>query len=198
MAFLDFLFGKGEKTQEFQRYTPEQQQYFGGLLGGAQQALPMQMQYLQSILSQDPKMMAQFQRPAMRQFEEEIVPGIAERFTGTLGPGAQRSSAFGQQLGQAGAGLAERLAAQRAGLGMQALGGMQALTAPGLGQMTDQAYIPRQAGIFEQMLPIAGQLGTQFLGGGIGNLLKGLTFLGGPKSRAGAQGITHTSVPYSY
>lgn len=73
--------------------------------------------YLQSILSQNPEMMKQFEAPYLRQFEEEIVPGLAERFSGM---GARSSSAFQQALGSQGAGLMERLAALRSGLGMQA------------------------------------------------------------------------------
>jgi hypothetical protein len=74
--------------------------------------------YLQSILSQDPEMMKQFEAPYMRQFQEETIPQLAERFT-ALG-GGQNSSAFQQALGQAGASLSERLAALRSGLGLQA------------------------------------------------------------------------------
>lgn len=73
--------------------------------------------YLSSIMNQSPEAMQQFEAPAMRQFNEEIVPGIAERFSGM---GARNSSAFQQTMGQAGAGLAERLAAMRANLGMSA------------------------------------------------------------------------------
>lgn len=73
--------------------------------------------YLQSILSQNPEMMKQFEAPYMRQFNEEIVPGLAERFSEM---GARNSSAFQQAMGQAGAGLSERLATMRANLGMNA------------------------------------------------------------------------------
>ncbi len=73
--------------------------------------------YLSKILSQDPEMMKQFEAPYQRQFQEETVPGIAERFSGA---GAQNSSAFGQTMGAAGAGLQEQLAALRANLGMNA------------------------------------------------------------------------------
>jgi len=156
MAFLDFLFGKGEKTKEFQRFTPEQESYMGDVLRRMRGVMPAGFEYLQSILSQEPEMMARFERPAMRAFEEEILPSIAERFTGMFGPGAQRSSAFGQSLGQAGQRLAEALSAQRAGLGMQALGGLQALGAPGLTQMREQMYMPRRPGFLESMAPSLG------------------------------------------
>lgn len=75
--------------------------------------------YLQKILSQDPEMMKQFEAPAMRQFNEEIVPSIAERFAGM---GGLSSGAFNRTMGQAGAGLAERIAAMRAQLGLGAAG----------------------------------------------------------------------------
>lgn len=80
----------------------------GGSFGQAQN-------YLQNLLSGSPESMQAFQAPAMRQFKEQIVPGLAERFSG-LGAGSQSSSAFQQALGQAGAGLSESLAALRAGL----------------------------------------------------------------------------------
>ena len=46
---------------------------------------------------------------SLRDFREETIPAIAERFSGP-GSAGQRSSAFRQALGQAGAGLEERLA----------------------------------------------------------------------------------------
>lgn len=73
--------------------------------------------YLQKILSGDT---SEFEAPLMRQFNEQIIPGIAERFSG-LGSGAQSSSAFQQALGGAGADLSERLGALRGGLQMQAV-----------------------------------------------------------------------------
>jgi hypothetical protein len=74
--------------------------------------------YINQILSQNPEMMKQFEAPYMRQFNEQIVPGISERFSDL---GAQKSSGFNQAMAQAGSGLSEQLAAMRASLGMQAL-----------------------------------------------------------------------------
>jgi|WetSurMetagenome_2_1015567.scaffolds.fasta_scaffold111723_3 hypothetical protein len=73
--------------------------------------------YLQKILSQDPEMMKQFEAPAMRQFNEQVVPGLAEQFAGA---GALNSSGFQQTMGQAAGSLSERLAQMRAQLGMDA------------------------------------------------------------------------------
>lgn len=161
MAFLDFLLGKKEKTQEFRRFEPQQEQLLNQLLGGGQQLLPSGFEFLTSLLSQDPSQMQAFERPALRQFEEQILPSIAERFTGQFGPGSMRSSAFGQQLGAAGAGLSERLQAQRGGLGMSALSQLQSLLSPGLAQRTDRVIRPAQPGLLQQVLPGLIQSGAQ-------------------------------------
>lgn len=84
---------------------------------GPGQAEQSGLNYLQGIMSQDPAMMKQFEAPYMRQFNEEVVPQIAERFAGM---GGMNSSGFQQTMGQAGSSLMERLAALRGGLGMAA------------------------------------------------------------------------------
>lgn len=165
MAFLDFLLGKKEKTQQFERYTPQQTQILDMLGGGAQQQLPEVFQFLSQILGQSPEALQAFERPAMRQFEQQVLPSIAERFTGQFGAGSQRSSGFGQQLGQAGAGLTENLAAQRAGLSMGAIEQLKSLLAPALGQRTDTVFRPAQGGALPGLLSLAGQAGGAYLGG---------------------------------
>jgi len=149
MAFLDFLFGKNEKLQEFPRYTKQQQDILNQLAGGAQQQLPDVFNYLQGILGQSPEAMQQFQAPALRQFKEEIIPSIAERFTKV---GAQGSSAFTQALGKAGAGLAENLASQRATLSSNAINQLLQLLSGGLTQQSEQVFRPRSSGFLEDLL----------------------------------------------
>lgn len=139
--------------------------------------------YLQSILSQNPEMMKQFEAPYLRQFEEEIVPGLAERFSGM---GARSSSAFQQALGSQGAGLAERLASLRANLGLnaaqQGLGYSQVpfsqqfqraslgLGTPAFGY---QAF-GGTPGLGQSTLSSLGQGFGQAAGGGLFGLLRGL------------------------
>jgi len=151
---MKFLMGTPEKEQQFQKYTQPQQDVLGQMLGGGGQQLPQIFQYLQQILSQDPEMMKQFQAPAMRQFEEQIIPSIAERFSGM---GAQKSSAFGQQLGQAGAGLEETLAAQRGGMAQQAIQQLMSILGGGLHQQFENVLRPRQEGFLQAMAPGIGQ-----------------------------------------
>jgi hypothetical protein len=63
---------------------------------------------------------------ARTQFQQQTVPGLAERFT-SLGGGAQRSSAFQGALGQAGAGLEQGLAALQSQYGLKQQGLQQQL-----------------------------------------------------------------------
>lgn len=109
----------GEERQ-FERFTPEQQQLTemlrniltgqgdqptGGLLG--------------SIFGQEG--FDAYAQPEMRAYQEEIVPGLAERFTAL---GGQRSSGFQQALARSGENLATRLGQMRSQQQQSLLGGL--------------------------------------------------------------------------
>lgn len=175
----------------FSTLNPQQQNILNQLLGsmqgqakgiGQQPTFQAGQSYLQKILGGDTEA---FEAPLMRQFQERILPGIAERFSGA-GAGAQSSSAFQQALGSAGADLTERLGALRGGLQMQAL--PQALSygqAPGnelqnLLGLSTQAFSPKQKPWWQEALT--------GLSGGIGSgISSGLTggFGGGSKLLSG-------------
>lgn len=159
------LFGSRGKVKQASTMNPQQmqlqQQLLSGLQGG-QSNIPG-FEWLQQLLSNDPEAFAAYEAPAMRQFQQEIVPGIAERFSG-LGMGAQNSSAFQQQLASAGSRLSQDLAAQRAGLRQGALGQLQGLYG--------QAMQPSFTNIYQQ--PTQG-----ILPGLIGGLGQGAGYAGG-------------------
>lgn len=99
--------GPGEEKR-FERFNPEQQQIYqmiNSLLSG-------QGQQPQGGLLGDYGSEESFQQnvanPAIRNYEERIAPGIAERFSG-LGAGAQSSSGFQNALASSGADLARQL-----------------------------------------------------------------------------------------
>ena len=117
--------------------------------------------FLQSLLSGSPEATAAFEAPFMRQFNEQIIPQLAERFSG-MGAGAQSSSAFQQALGQSGADLSERLASLKGNLGLQGAGqalgyaqqpisNLQGLSQLGLGTST-KAFVPKQKPFWQSML----------------------------------------------
>ncbi len=71
--------------------------------GGFQQA----NQYDQNLLGGGPEAYQNFSSPYLQQFQEQILPQIAERFGGM---GALSSSGFAQSLGGAASGLQSQLA----------------------------------------------------------------------------------------
>ena len=82
----------------------------------ATQTENMGQNFLQKLMNPSQEATQEFAAPYMRQFNEQIVPQIAERFSGL---GAQRSSGFQQAMGSAGGDLMERLAALKGNLGLQ-------------------------------------------------------------------------------
>ena len=140
-------------------------QLMSGLSGGNAGGGPMGSgkNFLQGILGGDT---SKFEAPLMRQLNEQTIPGLAERFSGA-GAGAQSSSAFGQQLGAAGAGLSENLGALRGGLQMQALGPLMQMLQMGMGTPTFQwQQMPGTQGAGGAMAPGIGK--------GIGNMFGNL------------------------
>ena len=154
------------------------QQILGSLQGqsGNIQQSPLFQQgssFLQNLLSGSPEATAAFEAPFMRHFNEQVVPGIAERFSG-LGSGAQNSSAFSQALGSAGAGLSESLASLRGqmqlgGLGQalqyaqQPISNYQGAAQLGLGTNT-KAFAPKPQSFWQQLLLGLGQGAGQGIG----------------------------------
>lgn len=130
--------------------------------------------YLQNLLSGSPEAFQSFEAPFMRQFQEQIIPQLAERFSGV---GARNSSGFQQALGQAGAGLSENLASLRSGLQMQALPqSLNFAQAPfnnlrSLMDVQTQAFLPKQPSGWQRFLSGI----TPGLGSGLG-MLGGMSF----------------------
>lgn len=199
MGLMDSLLGTPGRIENVPTMSGEQSQLFAQLLQGlggqGGQGGPLQagLGNLMGLLSGDQSALEAFQAPAIRQFEEQTVPGIAERFS-SMGAGAQGSSAFGQQLGAAGAGLAENLSAQRSGLQSQALSQLSSLLGLGVQTPTFQSMqIPGQEGglskLFGGLGTGLGLAGGAALPGGLakfGGILK--TLLGGGGAAAAAGG----------
>jgi hypothetical protein len=101
---------------------------------------------------------------ARTNFAQNTIPSIAERFSGL---GAQRSSAFGQQLGQAGAGLESDLAAQKQLYNLQRQGLFQNLAGLGLNPKFESLFAPRQPSFGQSLATnIAGPAAQALIGVG--------------------------------
>jgi hypothetical protein len=122
-GILDMIFGAKDQLRNVPVLTKEQQSTLSQILGqlgqmqGPTGAYGMAQNRLADLLSGGSDVYNAFAAPYMRQFQEQTIPGLAERFAGVGGRGgALSSSGFGQGLGAAGAGLQESLASMGAGL----------------------------------------------------------------------------------
>lgn len=151
MAFMDFLFGKKAEEKTKPIFNPEQMGYLSQLAGGVQPGIGAGLQNLQNILGGSKETFDTFAAPARRAFEQQTLPTIAERFTGQFGPGSERSSAFGQALGQAGKELEEDIFSQRIGMQSQAFQQLIPLLQMLMAPREYQYMQPRQPGFLENI-----------------------------------------------
>ena len=129
MGFLSTLFGSGGKTKQVPAMTKEQQSQLMQVLqqldpsGQLGQAYSQSLGGMQEFMDPSSESMQRFADPYMRQFEQETIPGIAERFAGAgaMGGGLS-SSGFGQALSAAGGNLQSQLASMKTGVQRQAMG----------------------------------------------------------------------------
>ena len=141
-SFKEFFLGKPEKTQSFSTLSPGSQNLQSQLTGGLQGPLAAALQSIMGTLQGSPQSYEAFEKPLMRQFQEQIIPGLAEGFGGL---GATSSSGAQQTFARAGTDLMERLGAQRAGLQQQSIGNILQLLGLGLNP-SQQTYIRPETG----------------------------------------------------
>ena len=135
----NFLFGTPERTQQFQRFTPQQQSFQNQSTTGASSLL-------QRLLSPQGGF-SPIAQEARNQFQTQTVPGLAERFTAFQGgQGGQRSSAFQGALGNAGANLERGLASDSTRFNQNLLSMLS-----GISQQPsfENLFRPREAGFLE-------------------------------------------------
>lgn len=145
----NFLFG-GQESQ----FQPEQLQALMQLLSGGMNQLQNPYEGFEGI-----------ENHANQNFQQNIVPSLAERFTsmGGRGSAALSSPAFASQLGQAGAGLSTGLGALRAQYGQQ--NRQNALGQIGLGLQPNQTQ--QQGGLSQSLLPLLFKAGSSYATGGL-------------------------------
>ena len=157
MSFMNFLFGEGSKTKTKPIYNPEQRGFLDDILKNIQSPVACGVQNLQNILGNDQQSKDTFQAPARRDFNQQTLPTIAERFTGAFGEGSQRSSAFGQSLGTAGRELEENLSSQRMSMQSDALSQLLQLISPATSPRNYEYTTNRQPGFLENASIAAAQ-----------------------------------------
>jgi hypothetical protein len=149
----EFFVGSPGRTQQFPRFTAQQQQLVGNLN-------PVISNLLSSSSGQNAFNFAPISQKARTNFKTQTVPSLAERFTAL---GGQNSSAFQGALGQAGSGLEESLAALESKYGLAQQGNQQqlllALLSLALQPQFESAYTPSQPGLIQGAAGALGGLG---------------------------------------
>lgn len=136
------LFGGGKEgsVEQVQKFNPQQQQILQFLLQQGQQGLQNPYGGFAPIAQQ-----------ARSQFNQQTVPSLAERFT-AMGQNSLGSPAFASQLGQAGSGLEEALAALQSQYGMQNQKNALQMLALGMSPGAENFYRGSQPGFGENLL----------------------------------------------
>lgn len=161
--FKDLFFGKSPQIKQQQNYSPEQQNFMNMILQSAQSGNQNALDWLNSLFD-DEEGMEDFERPAMEQFNEQIVPNILERFRGG---NSKNSSGLQQTLGQAAKGLSSNLSAQRSGIRQNAINALQNYSGIGLNKQTTPYQTSGTQGVFDMLSQGIGSAGGRAIGGGL-------------------------------
>lgn len=129
-----FLLGYKPRVQPYSLLNPYQQ-------GLQQDVGQFAMQGLQNPYAG----FAPIEQRARSQFQQQTLPSIAERFASLSG--GMSSPAFASQLGQAGAGLEESLAALASQYGLQREGNLSQLLGLGLRPSQENILFPGGSGL---------------------------------------------------
>jgi len=199
-GFLNrFFLGTPEKRKNVSTLRPEQEGLYQQLVGAGQQpgaggAFGTSADYYRGLLSDDSSDYNAFSAPALRQYNQDVVPGISEQFAG-MGAGGLSSSGFRNAQIQGATDLSERLGALRAQLRQTGAQGLQNIGAQGLNNFSQNMTTrPGTEGFLSQISPLAGQIAATYAGAppGVGSQI-GNFFSG--KNGSGNQVGANTS-PY--
>jgi len=152
----DWMGTQGEYKQ-LGTQSGQQQDLFAQLLSGLGGAQGSGLEWLQKMLSGEEGAFEDYEAPYQRQFEQETMPGIAERFAGMGTGGSQSSSAFNNSMAQAGGELSQNLAALRGGLQQNAMSLLQGMISQAQQPTFENVYQQPTTGIIPGMIQGAGQ-----------------------------------------
>lgn len=154
-SFGQFFTGAPSRVEQVNKYNPGQQSIFPQLQNMGLQGLRNPYQGFEPIAQR-----------ATSQFNQQIVPSLAERFT-SMGSNSLSSPAFASQLGSAGAGLQEALAALQSQYGQQQQSHFSNLLGMGLTPQYENFKMDAEPGLLQQILPLLGRIGGHALGAGL-------------------------------
>lgn len=169
---MGFWTGTPEKRENVSTLRPEQEGLYRQLVNAGQQrgaggAYGEAADYYRNNLSDNPADFAAFAAPQLRQYNEDIVPGLSEQFAGMGAGGSGLSgSGFRNAQIQGATDLSERLGAIRANLRQSAAQGLQNIGQQGLQNYSQNMVTdPGQEGVLSQALPAIGGAALTAIGG---------------------------------
>lgn len=194
-----FFTGTPEKRENVSTLRPEQEGLYGqavnaGLGPGAGGAFGDVADYYRSNLSDNPADFNAFAAPALRQYNQDIIPGISEQFAG-MGAGGLSSSGFRNAQIQGATDLSERLAALRAGLRQSSAQGLQNIGEVGL-RPYSQNMVTQQGtpGFLSSAAPAIGNVAAAAIGGPTVGAINAMgNWFGGGGNRVGANSSPYGS-----
>ncbi len=165
-----FFMGSPEKRKNVSTLRPEQEGLYNQLVQSGQQpgaggAFGTAADYYRGLLSNESPDYQAFAAPALRQYGQDIVPGISEQFAG-MGSGGLSSSGFQNAQIQGATDLSERLGALRAQLRQSGVQGLQNIGQLGLGNFSQNMVTqPGTQGFLSAIAPAVGTAAGAYIGG---------------------------------
>lgn len=196
-----FFTGTPEKRENVSTLRPEQEGLYNQLLNsgrgqGAGGAFGQSADYYRNLLNDDSADYDDFSAPALRQYNQDIIPGLSEQFAG-MGSGALSSSGFRNAQVQGATDLAERLGALRANLRQSGAQGLQNIGQMGLNNFS-QNMVTQQGtpGLLGSLSPAIGKGIGAAVGGPIGSAIGGNWFSGNNNQNNSGNKVGNNSSPY--
>ena len=145
--------GNKSKLNERTTQTPGQRRLSDFMTDQSQQSAGSAFDLLRQYMDPSSQATSEFAEPYIRQFNEQTIPQLAERFAGAGATGgALSSSGFGQALGAAGGKLQTDLAGLKSGLGQKSLSDLLNLMLNLTGQKNfGYSQQPAQTGFAESL-----------------------------------------------
>jgi hypothetical protein len=164
-----FFMGSPEKRENVSLLRPEQEGLYNQLINAAQQkgaggAFGQSADYYRNLLSDENADFDAFSAPMLRQYNQDIVPGLSEQFAG-MGSGGLSSSGFRNAQLQGATDLSERLGAIRANLRQSGAQGLSNIGQMGLSNFSQNMVTqPGTSGLLASLAPAIGTAAGAFAG----------------------------------
>lgn len=172
---MGFWTGTPATRENVSTLRPEQEGLYNQAVNagkgrGAGGAFGESADYYRNLLSDNSADYNAFAAPALRQYNQDIVPGISEQFAG-MGAGGLSSSGFRNAQVQGATDLSERLGALRANLRQQGAQGLQNIGQQGLQSYSQNMETqPGSPGFLANLAPAVGGAIGAFGGPALGAL----------------------------